>query len=407
MANRLINTQPQKNLNIIIIIPAFNEPDLLCTLESIKNSQLPVCAIEVITLINQSSDVLPEISAQNVTTYQTAMQWSSANSTGNLTFFTCFVNNIDPGIAGVGYARKLAMDEAVSRFAQINNLNGIIVSLDADTIIDKNYLVAVNNAYKNKLTKSTISNFAHVTSPNAEINSAIEQYELYLRYFKYALKNTGFPYYQYTIGSCFTVKAQVYAAQGGMNRRQAGEDFYFLQKLFPLGGVKWLANEYVKPSSRPSNRVPFGTGASVNNILISKTYLVYNPAIFEHLKQFFDIIPSLYKQNTTSISQIYNTLPQTLKTFLNHDDFVENINIVNNNCASAQSFMHRFYSWFNTFKVIKFLNLMHVNYYQRINVFNAVKLWAQQTGNKKITGQNVGELLQSYKLIDNEELSGC
>ena len=41
----------------------------------------------------------------------------------------------------------------------------------------------------------------------------------------------GYPDSIYTIGSAFAVRAEAYMKQGGMNRRQAGEDFYFLYKL--------------------------------------------------------------------------------------------------------------------------------------------------------------------------------
>ncbi len=35
------------------------------------------------------------------------------------------------------------------------------------------------------------------------------------------------------VGSALAVKALQYVKAGGMNRKQAGEDFYFVQKLVP------------------------------------------------------------------------------------------------------------------------------------------------------------------------------
>jgi hypothetical protein len=44
-----------------------------------------------------------------------------------------------------------------------------------------------------------------------------------------------FSYAYHTVGSAMAVKAYQYVKVGGMNRRQAGEDFYFIQKLVHSG----------------------------------------------------------------------------------------------------------------------------------------------------------------------------
>ena len=92
----------------------------------------------------------------------------------------------------------------------------------------------------------------------------IQLYEDYLHYYKKALDYAGFPDSIYTIGSAFAVRADAYVKQGGMNRRQAGEDFYFLNKLTKLGKITEINDAYVYPSARVSDRVPFGTGAAMN-----------------------------------------------------------------------------------------------------------------------------------------------
>jgi len=45
------------------------------------------------------------------------------------------------------------------------------------------------------------------------------------------LQQAGSPYAYHTIGSAFACRAEAYIAAGGMNRRHAAEDFYFLQQL--------------------------------------------------------------------------------------------------------------------------------------------------------------------------------
>jgi hypothetical protein len=50
-------------------------------------------------------------------------------------------------------------------------------------------------------------------------------------------------------------RASAYVAAGGMNRRLAGEDFYFLQQVHKTSGVAALYGTTVHPSPRSSQRV--------------------------------------------------------------------------------------------------------------------------------------------------------
>ena len=81
-----------------------------------------------------------------------------------------------------------------------------------------------------------------------QAREAIMKYELYLRYYRLALEYTGHPHAYHCIGSAFAVRTLDYVAQGGMNKRQAGEDFYFLQKLIATGRYATLQSTQVYPS---------------------------------------------------------------------------------------------------------------------------------------------------------------
>ena len=81
--------------------------------------------------------------------------------------------------------------------------------------------------------------------------------------------------------------------QGGMNKRQAGEDFYFLHKIIPLGHFGEINTTRVIPSPRPSDRVPFGTGRAVRDYLATHKFETYPLEAFRDLKQFFSIKPSV------------------------------------------------------------------------------------------------------------------
>ena len=98
------------------------------------------------------------------------------------------------------------------------------------------------------------------------------------------MKFANLPYSYHTIGSAFAVSASSYAKQGGMNRRKAGEDFYFISKLIKGEKFGEITKTKVIPSPRISDRVPFGTGRSImKELTIKKIY--YLPMISNLLKQ--------------------------------------------------------------------------------------------------------------------------
>ncbi|MEA3317736.1 MAG: glycosyltransferase family 2 protein, partial [Bacteroidota bacterium] len=293
-SQKIFKEQANKNLGIVIVIPAYNENQLLDTLFSVWNCKRAVNITEVIIVINSAENEIEEIKEQNRKIYNEAKAWISKHQDPLLRFFITNFDKLPKKHAGAGLARKIGMDEAIRRFNSLNNKLGIIVSLDADTLVKENYLIEIERAFSNKKINVGILNFEHAINGNnfsEDIYSASLKYELYLRYYKHALKYSGFPYYYQTIGSCFAVRAEAYTKQGGMNRRQAGEDFYFLQKVFQLGGICEIKSTCVYPSSRPSDRVPFGTGPMINEISKSNSnFNVYNFSAFDDLKFFFSYI---------------------------------------------------------------------------------------------------------------------
>jgi len=161
---------------------------------------------------------------------------------------------------GVGTARKLGMDRALSLLAQAG---GIIVSLDADTRVEANYLASIQRQFREVGQSAAVIAYAHDFPAAEGLREAVVSYELYLRYHELGLCFAGSPYAFHTIGSATACTAGAYAAAGGMNQREAGEDFYFLQELAKTGRVSRITDTTVRPSARASHRVPFGTGAYI------------------------------------------------------------------------------------------------------------------------------------------------
>lgn len=404
--NTLINAPAHNELKLIVIIPAYNEPNILQTLNSLFECRIPKFACEVIVLINDSEVTTLQIQEQNFKTKNDVQNWINHKQAPNLTFHCTYVKSLPKKHAGAGLARKLAMDEAIRRFYKIKNYNGIIASLDADTLVSPNYLNEIQKSFSiNKRQNCAIFNFEHQITSNlpSEQKRAIILYELYLRYFKQALAYTGFPHAFHTIGSCFAVAADAYVKQGGMNRRQGGEDFYFLHKIFPLKGTIELTTVTVYPSSRISNRVPFGTGPALAKILDDGDYFTYNPVYFQYLKQFFSNINQLYNCTNPEIEQYYEKQCHfSIKNFISIDEFTDHISEINKNSSSETTFVNRFYNWFDAFKVIKYLNYVHINE-PRIPISEATKLFFKSY-NKNFINETDLDLLMTLRKLELKKL---
>jgi glycosyltransferase involved in cell wall biosynthesis len=368
----LIQTEPNLLCNIRIVIPCYNEPELLQSLESLKECSLPNTVVEVIILINHAEDAPLEIKNFNMATKAEADRWIQENNSNKLIFFAIGPVELRKKWAGVGLARKTGLDEAVLRFNHFNNTSGIVVSLDSDSLVEPNYLIEIEKHFKQnpKHVGATI-NVEHQKAGLSERQKhGIELYEKYLHYYKDALHFTGYPQAMITIGSAFAVTAEAYVKRGGMNRRQAGEDFYFLQNLAQLGTVGEINTTRVYPSARLSNRVPFGTGAAIQKWMegtedLTKTY---NFKAFSDLKNFFDAKEMLFQSGETGFTAVITDLPESVRQFVLLDNFKIEIEDLNKNCSTLKSFQSRFFHKFNAFKVLKFMNFAHEKYYGKADL---------------------------------------
>jgi len=366
-----INEAPDRTTGIIVVVPAYNEPGITKLLDSLANCTEPECKVEVIIVINAPDDATGDNIENNKKSIINTESWKKTNS--NI-FFRLFVFEAEHhfiGGWGVGLARKTGMDEAVRRFNSIDKPDGIILNLDADCTVEKNYFLAVSNELlkKDNLAACSIY-FEHPLSGNNypdTIFKYITLYELHLRYYFQGLAYSGFPYVFHTVGSAIAVKALAYIKAGGMNRKQAGEDFYFIQKLVPAGGYFNLNSTTVYPSPRASSRVPFGTGASIGKLSSdrSSTLLTYNMLAFRELRTFFELTDVFFKCSPEQLNEHFNLIPQGLRLFLDQKEWIDKMIEVKNNTSGIESFKKRFYVWFNMFRVVKYLNYVHLDFFEK------------------------------------------
>ena len=402
--------KPPDDLGIIIVIPCINEANLIKSLQSIKNCEQPGCSVEVICVINSSKITPTEVIVQNRQTFSQARDWGIKSSEPGLRFHLIYQSNLDDKIAGVGVARKIGMDAALERYNQIDKPDGVIVSFDADATCESNYLLEIFHFFSiHPSMKGCSIYFEHPIKGNDytdEIYRAITNYELYLRYYIQAQRYCNFPYAFHAIGSCFCVRANTYASQGGMNKRKAGEDFYFLHKVIPLGGYSELNTTTVRPSPRPSNRVPFGTGAAVRKMLRQheEDYYTYQFKSFFILKELIDKVDSFYQMDMSQVQVVINKFDPLLRIFLEDNNWKKKIKEIKDNSTNLSTFKKRFYTWFSAFRLLKFLNFTISRGIEKIPVdIASAKLLSYYDVKQPKKGDAFG-LLENYRELQKNEV---
>lgn len=356
------------SVGMIVVIPCFDEPDMLSTLQSLCSCALPDCNVEIIVVINAPEYATAAQLRENEHTRESIRGFMPGlPSTIHISVIS--VSGIRKKDAGAGFARKIGMDEAVRQFMLTSNKKGVIVSLDADCLVAPDYLREIRQSFESDSRLNTaIIPFEHIL-PDKKTNPRIYRagvlYELYLRYYSEALRYIGFPYPYHTIGSCFAVRADAYVKVGGMNKKQAGEDFYFLHKLFLSEHIKELKNTAVYPSSRISNRVVFGTGPAIRKMTESEEVVweTYSFDAFCALKELFDGISEVFKSKSETIRSWMVKIPESVKDFLQSENYLPALDEINANCASLPTFKKRFFTWFNAFMILKFMHYVHPKYY--------------------------------------------
>lgn len=398
---------PAERLRFVVTIPAFCEPDLAGTLQSLWNCERPRSGVEVIIVVNAPEHASPSVVEMNHATLQRAADWITVHDDPSMRFLLMDQTRMPDQDAGAGLARKTAMDEALYRFNLLDKHDGFILSFDADSLCDKNYFTSIEDKLRNDPAVQGFSvYFEHPVSGNdfaRPVYQGIIAYELHLRYMNQFLRFAGFPHAYHTVGSCFGVRAAAYAAQGGMNKRKAGEDFYFLHKIIPLGHFVDVNATRVIPSPRASDRVPFGTGAAITKYLASGhlPLSTYSPESFLALRAFFAQASLFYRARPESLSGLFQQLPDVLRHYLAVLDALQAIAEINANCSSASAFTNRFFRWFNAFRIIKFLNYAGRSYDLQIPVGEASVRYLTLAGYPNPPGQeDMLGLLMRFREIE-------
>jgi len=384
-----IEAEDLKNINNIVVIPAIKEyENIISLLKSVlENDTIYFDETLSLFVINNPENCNHDIKEDNRKTIAFLRNLIGKKSNDDFAK-KIYEKGIKIGLvdassenkalldkeAGVGLARKIGMDLALEVFNYKSNRKKILICLDADCIVDKNYLKEIINTFNQKNYNAACIYYEHILPENKEEKFAIICYELFLRYYVTGLKYAGSHYAYQTIGSTIVCDAESYCKAGGMNKRKAGEDFYFLEKLAKITSIHQINTTTVYPSSRISLRVPFGTGKRISKFLQSaeNEYYLYHPESFHILKKWLDVFHSKNIMDENYYLKEAEKIHIRLKEFLNKNSFDKAMKNIFKNSKNDEQIQKQKLYWFDAFRTLKLIHYLRDTNFYMINMFDAI-----------------------------------
>jgi hypothetical protein len=258
---------------------------------------------------------------------------------------------------GVGLARRIGLDLALARL-NTTAADPLLICLDGDTIVRPDYLPAIIAHFQRCRAGAAAIPYEHQRGSTPQAERLIARYELFLRGYILGLELAGSPYAFHSVGSAMACRASAYCAIGGMNHRMAGEDFYFMQQLFRTVGVEQLTGTIVHPSPRPSHRVPFGTGRSVQRMGAGgeRELLFYHPACFRMLKEWLSVVDHGAGEEGAALVERSAAISPDLTEYLQLNRFVGVWDKLRRNHPTRTALKTAFHGWFDGLKTMKLIH---------------------------------------------------
>jgi len=298
-----------------------------------------------------------------------------------------------PAKGGVGHARKTGADLAAYLIHQRRVRSPWIHCTDADVRLPHRYFTcstALSDTFAQD-TAALVYPFRHRIAADQtggelpdihrhKIIQVTQLYEYSLRYYVAGLSFARSPYAFHSIGSTIAVNAAHYAKVRGFPRRQAGEDFYLLNKLAKVGSIMQLRAETdcepIDIAARLSDRVPFGTGAAVGKIMELKDpareFLFYHPCVFYLLRSWLGSLSTFWQSRSSDIGAILSQGPVTDQqgSFSNHPPMdlqvliggleesraTEALQHAFRQSSDANQFKRQMHTWFDAFRTLKLIH---------------------------------------------------
>lgn len=374
-----------------IVIPCLAESTSIpATLASLAaDSSLTEAGLAVVVVVNQRLDATIAEKEDNILTLNYLR-----SCRGKVPFQLGVVDAASPGFelplkdGGVGLARKLGHDLLLPRL-DFSNADPVIISLDADTVVVPGYAGAIMNHFRGATAGGAIIPFEHLSAEGERESRAIERYELFLRCYVAGLTFAGSPYGFHTVGSAMACRASAYLKCGGMNRRRAGEDFYFLQSLAKTSGVELVKGTTVYPSPRRSARVPFGTGRAMGMMLDNEPGAIqfYRPECYHLLKAWLELVQKACISRSDDLVRRGQSLSANLGSFLEEQKFKSAWKGFLGQHSAPESLKSAFHGWFDAFRTMKLFHYLAETDYPRAEPEEVVGSFPESWGPGRLSLQ--------------------
>ncbi|MCK9210851.1 MAG: glycosyltransferase family 2 protein [Ignavibacteriaceae bacterium] len=355
-------------IELIVVVPAISEYEnikkLLTSLEAAdKKYADKILVMFVVNNLKSSGDEVKRKNQKTLEFLRSSLDDKNPNDSFSVGFIDAAGdgNELDEKNGGVGLARKIGMDTALSLFNYKCTKKKILVCLDADCTVSQNYFTEIYEEFNRQNFHAAVTAFQHSLS-NKENREAILCYEIFLRYYVLSLRFAGSPYAFHTIGSTMICDIESYIKVEGMNKQKAAEDFYFLEKLAKNVSIGEIKNVVVFPSPRGSWRVPFGTGQRVNRFLshIQNEYLLYNFNSFLILKDWLQ----LFLTNNFTAEEFLSEaekIHSSLFAFLTEQKFEKTWDQIMRTAKTGEQLQRQKNIWFDGFKTLKLIHYLRDN----------------------------------------------
>ncbi len=346
---------PSQKFQHIVIIPAYAELAYIGqTLDSLSQCEVDSFDnILVVVVVNNEMDAHSNIIDNNQQTLSNLKKRKDS-------FSLAVIDASSDGMsilkkhAGVGMARKIGMDLALE-FAYSHSL---LFSLDADSLVATTYFREIQSHFNSTHSVAAVVEFYHSKNENPDLEIAIRQYETLLRNTATNLADAGSPFGYVSMGSTIICRTEAYASIGGMPRRKATEDFYFLQAFAKFRSVDKIETVLVYPSSRESKRVYLGTGFRMSQAKKGEDLgeLVYPSEAFNILKRWLLIAMGGYTEDIGEIIIKTQNLSSILYDYLMEENIKDIWDPLRESSPTEIHFQKQFHRWFDALKTHRLLN---------------------------------------------------
>lgn len=288
-----------------------------------------------------------------------------------------------PPKEAVGTARKMGTDIALRLYQERKLMSVYVGSSDCDARLPPEYFDRIaqhaEETIPGKLPRASALLFPYRHDLD-DTNSGrrMAEVEATFRYYVLGLARSRSPYAYHSLGSALSVSLLHYARVRGFPQRAAGEDFYLLDKLVRIAPLRRVVSTPVALRTRVSDRVPFGTGPSLDRALRSdvdhSAVTTYAPEAFALLGRFLEVLVRGTIDMTSPLQGIpasdSSSWPPWMSTLAT--EIWTDLRPTLPACPTANHRVRRFHERFDALTTLQFIHQAHREGLTRLSVSDAV-----------------------------------